>query len=108
MTDFLEQAQRYWPYADLSLYVDDLDAIKEKVADRTGWRERRAALLLAVGRHGEAGEEYLALLKRNPEHFGWHAGLQAAAHPLVHPPGSALLPGGSAGRRRRGPPRPCA
>ncbi|EOD37313.1 hypothetical protein EMIHUDRAFT_454943 [Emiliania huxleyi CCMP1516] len=58
--------------------LDDLDAIKEKVADRTGWRERRAALLLAVGRHGEAGEEYLALLKRNPEHFGWHAGLQAA------------------------------
>ncbi|EOD37315.1 hypothetical protein EMIHUDRAFT_467082 [Emiliania huxleyi CCMP1516] len=63
--------------------LDDLDAIKEKVADRTGWRERRAALLLAVGRHGEAGEEYLALLKRNPEHFGWHAGLQAAAHPLA-------------------------
>jgi len=58
--------------------LDDLDAIKGKVADRTGWRERRAALLLAVGRHGEAGEEYLTLLARNPEHFGWHAGLQAA------------------------------
>jgi peptide alpha-N-acetyltransferase len=46
--------------------------------DGVSWKQKRAQLLLKLHRFDEARDLYLELLKRNPEQFGWHAGLQAA------------------------------
>ena len=58
--------------------LEHLDSIKEKVVDVVAWKQKRAQLLLQLRRFAEARELYLELLQRNPEQFGWHAGLQAA------------------------------
>ena len=44
------------------------------------WMETRAQLLRELGKHDEASAIYKQLLKRNPEHVGYHAG-----RPGVHP-----------------------
>lgn len=58
--------------------LDHLDRVKDKVVDGVSWKQKRAQLLLQLHRFDEARDVYLELLKRNPEQFGWHAGLQAA------------------------------
>lgn len=46
------------------------------ITDSLAGKEKRAELLLRINRPGSAVEAYLELLRANPEHGGWHAGLQ--------------------------------
>ena len=50
------------------------------VMDKLFHQEKRASLLVQLGRYDEAVSIYRDyLLLRNPEHYGYHAGLQARA-----------------------------
>ena len=50
----------------------------KRIVDRLGATATRARLFLALGRHAEAFDEFLALLVVNPESYVSHSGLQAA------------------------------
>ena len=52
-----------------------LDSKKDKVLDDATYSERRAQLLLRLGRGAEARELFEALLERNPENYAYHRGL---------------------------------
>jgi len=54
-----------------------LDAFESRIVDKIGWREKKAQLLLALGKFDEAKELYNTLLDINPESFDYHRGLQA-------------------------------
>ena len=54
-----------------------LDEHKTEIVDVLCYLETRALLLRELDRHDEAAPIYRQLLKRNPEHVGYHAGLQA-------------------------------
>jgi len=57
--------------------LDHLEQCKEHIVDGLFLNEKRAGLLRQLGRHEEAEPIYRQLLRRNPEHYGYHAGLQA-------------------------------
>ena len=49
------------------------------MVDKLHWFEKKAQLLVRLDRFDEAAAIYRnTLLKRNPEHYGYHAGMQAA------------------------------
>mmetsp|Transcript_2029 Transcript_2029/g.3159 ORF Transcript_2029/g.3159 Transcript_2029/m.3159 type:complete len:899 (+) Transcript_2029:210-2906(+) len=55
-----------------------LETSKHEIRDVMGMLEHRASLLLRLGRKTEAQAQYRELLASNPDHYRWHAGLQAA------------------------------
>ena len=55
-----------------------LDASAGEILDVLGCLESRAQLLLDTGAFDAAEAEYRALLRRNPENYTYHAGLQQA------------------------------
>lgn len=57
--------------------LDHLESCEKDIVDRLFWLEKRAQLLRQLNRHADAEPLYRQLLKRNPEHVGYHAGLQA-------------------------------
>ena len=57
--------------------LEHLDANEKDIVDKLFVLEKRASLLLGLGRHADAEPLYRQLLKRNSEHYGYHAGLQA-------------------------------
>ncbi|KAJ1970947.1 hypothetical protein H4R34_005899, partial [Dimargaris verticillata] len=61
----LEQAGEY------AQALEHLDKAKTKICDVLGWRERRARLLLAVGRLNDAKVAYRDLIDWNPDHRGY-------------------------------------
>jgi len=61
----------------LQAALDHLDKHKSEIVDVLCWLEKRAQLLRELGRHDEAEPIYRQLLKRNPEHCAYHAGIQA-------------------------------
>uniref|UniRef100_A0A7S0NSK1 Uncharacterized protein n=1 Tax=Calcidiscus leptoporus TaxID=127549 RepID=A0A7S0NSK1_9EUKA len=58
--------------------LDHLQEIEPQVVDKVSLREKSAQLLVMLGRFDEAKQAYNDLLDRNPEHFAYHGGLQAA------------------------------
>ena len=58
--------------------LEHLEECESQLVDKLFYKHKRAELLLQLERYSEAEEVYRALLKRNSEHFGYHAGLQAA------------------------------
>eukprot|EP00965_Chrysotila_dentata_P177526 5864328-Pleurochrysis_carterae.AAC.1 len=58
--------------------LEHLSQIEPQVVDKISLQETRAALLLQLRMFDEARVAYDALLARNPEHCGFHAGRQAA------------------------------
>ena len=54
-----------------------LEANEDAIVDRLFFMEKRAGLLHQLSRFAEAEEIYRKLIKRNPEHHAYHAGLQA-------------------------------
>lgn len=67
--------------ADAGLLERALEALGEGdrvIVDRTGSLEWRAELHLRLGHFPEAERHFQALLETNPEHYGYHAGLQLA------------------------------
>ena len=63
---------------DLPRALEHLEECESQLVDKLFYKHKRAELLLQLERYSEAEEVYRALLKRNSEHFGYHAGLQAA------------------------------
>jgi len=57
--------------------LDHLEQCGEHIVDALFLKEKRADLLRQLGRHDEAEPIYKQVLHRNPEHYGYHAGLQA-------------------------------
>jgi len=55
-----------------------LDASAGEILDVLGLQESRAQLLLDTGAFDAAEVEYRDLLRRNPENYTYHAGLQQA------------------------------
>jgi len=62
-----------------ALAVLDTAAAGNKIKDRLGMKEQRAALLLQMGRTEEAREAWRELVKTNPDNTKYHEQLQAAA-----------------------------
>ncbi|KAL1525014.1 hypothetical protein AB1Y20_019889 [Prymnesium parvum] len=59
--------------------VNHLDRSEPMLVDKLFYHEKKAQLLLKLGRFEEALAVYRkTLMKRNAEHYGYHAGLQAA------------------------------
>ena len=58
-----------------------------RIMDRLGATEKTGQLLFALGQVGAARDTFLSLLRINPEHYGYHRGLQAC---LLGAPSSAL------------------
>jgi len=54
-----------------------LEAQEALIVDRLVFLEKRAQLLRQLGRHADSEPLYRQLLRRNPEHYGYHAGMQA-------------------------------
>jgi peptide alpha-N-acetyltransferase len=73
-----------------------LDSSAAQIVDKIAARETRAELQLALGNYSGAAGEYRRLIAINPEHHGYHVGLQAALleRPLP-PPDLARAPGGA-------------
>ena len=65
-------------WADRCMSSALLLALQDRIKDRTGMLEMRAALLAKMGRASDAAEQYKQLLAGNPDHYKWHEGLQAA------------------------------
>ena len=64
---------------ELEEALSHLERSESEIVDKLCFHEKRAALLVQLGRYAEAEAIYRGtLLKRNPEHYGYHAGLQAA------------------------------
>jgi len=61
----------------LQAALDHLVASDNDIVDRLFILEKRAQLLRQLNRHDAAEPLYRQLLERNPEHYGYHAGLQA-------------------------------
>ena len=57
--------------------LDHLEKHADEICDKLFHQEKRAELLLKLDRHAEAEAIYRNMLRRNPEHYGYHAGLQA-------------------------------
>lgn len=57
--------------------LDHLESCAEHIVDGLFLKEKRADLMRQLGRTSEAEAIYRTLLRRNPEHHGYHAGLQA-------------------------------
>ena len=55
-----------------------LEASEGQLVDKLQYKEKRGSLLLQLGRFADAEGVYRELLKRNPDHYGYHAGLQAS------------------------------
>ena len=56
--------------------LDHLEKHEAEICDKLFQQEKRAQLLLKLNRHAEAEPIYRNLLRRNPEHYAYHAGLQ--------------------------------
>lgn len=56
--------------------LDHLEKHADEICDKLFAQEKRAQLLLRLNRHDEAAPIYRTLLRRNPEHYAYHAGLQ--------------------------------
>mmetsp|Transcript_39110 Transcript_39110/g.63191 ORF Transcript_39110/g.63191 Transcript_39110/m.63191 type:complete len:293 (+) Transcript_39110:166-1044(+) len=54
-----------------------LDENKDDIVDKVAWREKKAGLLLGLGRFEEAKAIYLEMIDINPESYDAHRGLQA-------------------------------
>ena len=65
--------------------LEHLDKHQKEICDVLCWMETRAQLLRELDRHDESSAIYKQLLKRNPEHVGYHAGLQACVLKLPKP-----------------------
>lgn len=61
-----------------ALRVLEATTAAKRLRDPLGVREQRARLFLVLGRQADAEEAYRSLIATNPEHYGYHAGLQAA------------------------------
>ena len=60
--------------------LQHLEKSEPQLVDKLRYHEKRAQLLVQLGRFADAVPIYRdTLLKRNPEHYGYHGGLQAAA-----------------------------
>jgi len=57
--------------------LEHLEKSEEQIVDKLFLLDKRAQLLRQLGRHADAESIYRGLLRRNPEHYGYHAGLQA-------------------------------
>ena len=68
----------YEERGDLTRALAHLDESEPEVVDKIGMKETKARILLQLRRFDEARAVYDAMLSRNPEHMGYHAGLQAA------------------------------
>lgn len=62
-----------------------------RIMDRLGGQEKAGQLQFALGQVAAAQESFLALLRINPEHYGYHRGLQACL--LGAPPSTLSLYG---------------
>mmetsp|Transcript_26195 Transcript_26195/g.43350 ORF Transcript_26195/g.43350 Transcript_26195/m.43350 type:complete len:859 (+) Transcript_26195:51-2627(+) len=58
--------------------LQHLDSCESQVVDKSSWSHKRGLLLLQLRRFDEAKVVFNGLLARNPEHYAYHAGLQAA------------------------------
>lgn len=73
------QNSLYEEDGEVKAALEHLESSESQIVDKLHYHEKRAQLLAADGRFGEAELIYRGtLLKRNPEHYGYHAGLQAA------------------------------
>eukprot|EP01114_Cavostelium_apophysatum_P002126 TRINITY_DN1184_c0_g1_i2.p1 TRINITY_DN1184_c0_g1~~TRINITY_DN1184_c0_g1_i2.p1 ORF type:complete len:462 (-),score=148.78 TRINITY_DN1184_c0_g1_i2:96-1481(-) len=63
---------------DLKGALEHLDKSEKKVVDKLALKEKRAELLLKLGRNEDAEHDYRNLLKLNADHRGYHNGLIAS------------------------------
>ncbi|KAL6079103.1 N-alpha-acetyltransferase 16, NatA auxiliary subunit [Balamuthia mandrillaris] len=64
---------------DLAKTLEHLKEIEPHVLDKVTVQEKRASLLLRLGRLTEAAEQYRALLALNPEHADYHTEFRKAS-----------------------------
>eukprot|EP00898_Chlorokybus_atmophyticus_P006405 jgi/Chlat1/6766/Chrsp50S06467 len=83
----LYKAMLFEEMNDLELALDILTQNDFLIADKLSLRETRAKLLLKLGRNEDAEKLYRALLKINPDHYGYHDGLRACLHLEAGPSG---------------------
>ena len=64
---------------DMKEALAHLERSESQLVDKLHYHEKRSQLLIQLGQFAEAEHVYrTVLLRRNPEHYGYHAGLQAA------------------------------
>ena len=65
--------------------LDHLESHKDEICDVLCYLESRGELLRELGQHDEALAIYRQLIRRNPEHVGYHAGVQAGTLRVARP-----------------------
>lgn len=61
-----------------------LEEVKPRIFDKLSWEMKRGELDLLLGHFGQASSVYLELLRRGPDNYNVHRGLQCATLRLTH------------------------